>query len=85
MTAPRGGAAASASISSLGAAAKTSTRAPAAESNSAFHVAAWLPPATTARLFSSAKNAGSRAKAPMRVVRISVGAGHADSLDICSK
>jgi hypothetical protein len=66
--------AASASISSLGAAAaKTSTRAPAAESNSAFHVAAGLPPATTARLFSNAKNAGSRAKAPMRVERISAG------------
>ena len=32
-----------------------------------------LPPATTARLLSSAKNAGSRDSGPMRVVRISAG------------
>ena len=41
-------------------AAKTSTRAPAADSNSTFHAAASLPPATTARLPLRSKKAGSR-------------------------
>src|SRR5437588_10271253 len=43
-----------------------STVAPAAMSNSAFHAAAALPPATTARLPASAKNSGRRASASMR-------------------
>ena len=51
--------------SSQGIGAKTSTCAPAADSNSAFHAAAAVPPATSARLPSSAKNSGSRASGSM--------------------
>ena len=67
--APRRAAAASASISSDGLSAKTSTSAPAAERSSAFQAAAGVPPASTARLPASAKKTGRRASGSMRGVR----------------
>jgi hypothetical protein len=74
MTALLGGAPASANMSSLGSKANTSTCAPAADKSSAFQVAAALPPATTARLPLSAKNAGSRDSGAIRTVPICLGA-----------
>src|SRR5215207_2571683 len=65
--------AASAAISSETSAAKTSTLAPAADNNSAFHAAPALPPATTARLPSSAKNTGNRASGAIRPAGLSDG------------
>ncbi|MFZ0778964.1 MAG: hypothetical protein WAM74_20975, partial [Xanthobacteraceae bacterium] len=52
--------------SSLGFGEKTSTCAPAAESNSAFPAAAAVPSATMARLLSSEKKTGKRDKTAMR-------------------
>ena len=70
-------------MSSSGAGANTATRAPAADSSSAFQVAAAVPPATTARLPSSAKNAGNRAKAANAAgANFSGCAGHPDILGI---
>src|SRR5215831_19073757 len=73
-TAQFGGALASASMSSPGCNAKTSTCAPAADRSSAFQVAAALPPATRARLPVSTKKAGSRAIGAIRAVTSGSGA-----------
>src|SRR3974390_901602 len=72
-TEPRGGSTARARISSDMSAAYTSTRAPAADSNSAFHAAAALPPASTVRRPSSARKMGSLASGAMRPDGISDG------------
>ncbi len=73
VTAPPGGSAASASISEQVSRAQTSTLAPAADSNSAFHAAASVPPMTTVRRPSSGKNSGSVARRSIRRGRLGVG------------